>query len=108
MYVAYKDISDNILFSDMKSISKVLRELRGINEWFELGLALGLEYSTLNGIKTDNTTVNECKREMVRSWLQKKDKCTPPSWQALVAALKDRLVERNDIAEQIEQKYKEL
>ena len=91
----------------MKSISKVLRELTEINEWFELGLALGLGYPTLNGIETDKTTVNERKREMVRSWLQKKDGCTP-SWQALVAALKDRLVERNDIAEQIEQKYKEL
>ena len=87
----------------MKSI---LRELSGITkEWFELGLALGLEYSTLNGIKADNTALNEYKREMVSSWLQKKDGCIP-SWQALVTALNDCLVKRCDVAEQIKQKYK--
>ena len=84
----------------------VLRELSEItNEWFMLGLVLGLKDSTLNCIETDNTTVDERKREMVRSWLQKKDKCTP-SWQALVMALKDSLVQRHDVAEKIKQKYK--
>lgn len=85
----------------------VLRELSEItNEWFMLGLVLGLKDSTLKGIKTDNTNVQECKEEMVRSWLQRKDECTPPSWQALVEALKDTLVKRNDVAEKIKQKYK--
>ena len=90
----------------MDSFVDVLRELSEItNKWFELGLALGLKYSTLNGIETDKTTVDERKREMVRSWLQKKDECTPPSWQALVEALKDTLVQHIDVAENIEQKY---
>ena len=93
-----------ILFSDMDSFVDVLRELSEITDmWFELGLVLGLKESTLNGIKTDNTTVRECKREMVKSWLQKKDKCTP-SWQALVKALKDTLVQHTDVAEKIKQK----
>ena len=84
----------------------VLHELSEItNEWFMLGLVLGLKDSTLKGIKTDNTNVQECKEEMVRSWLQRKDECTP-SWPALVAALKDTLVKRNDVAEKIKQKYK--
>ena len=94
-----------ILFSDMKSIQTVLRELSEItHEWFNLGLALGLEYATLNGIETDKQTVDERKREMVRSWLQKKDGCTP-SWQDLVKALGDDLVKRCDVAKQIKQKY---
>ena len=89
----------------MDSFVDVLRELNDItNKWFELGLALGLKYSTLNGIETDNTTVDKRKREMVRSWLQKKDECTP-SWQALVEALKDTLVQHIDVADNIEQKY---
>ena len=87
----------------MKSI---LRELSGITtEWFELGLALGLEDSTLSRIKTDNTALNEYKRELVRSWLQQKDGCKP-SWEALVEALEDDLVKRCDVAKQIKQKYK--
>lgn len=94
-----------ILFSDMDSFVDVLRELSEITDkWFELGLVLGLKDSTLNGIKTDNTTVHERKREMVKSWLQKKDKCTP-SWLALVEALKDTLVQHTVVAEKIEQKY---
>ena len=84
----------------------VLHELSEItNEWFMLGVVLGLKYSTVNGIKTDNTTVQERKQEMVRNWLQKKDKCAP-SWQALVKALKDSLVQCHDVAEKIKQKYK--
>lgn len=83
----------------------VLRELSEITDkWFGLGLALGLKDSTLRGIETDKITVDERKREMARSWLQKKDKCTP-SWLALVEALKDTLVQHTVVAEKIEQKY---
>ena len=93
-------ISDNPIFS---AIPDVLRELSEItNDWFNLGLVLNLEDSTLRRIVTDNKTVDERKREMVRSWLQQKDGC---SWQALVTALEDRLVKRRDVAEQIKQKY---
>ena len=85
----------------------VLHELSEItNEWFMLGFVLGLKDPTLNGIKINNTDVHKCKQEMVRSWLQKKDECTPPSWPALVKALKNTLVQRNDVAEKIKQKYK--
>lgn len=86
----------------MDSIPDVLRELSEITNWFQLGLALNLKYSTLSSIETDKKTVDERKREMVRSWLQQKDGC---SWQALVTALEDRLVKRHDVAEQIKQKY---
>ena len=74
------------------------------HEWFNLGLVLGLKDSTLSGIETDKQPVDERKREMVRSWLQQKDGCKP-SLQALVEALKDDLVKRCDVAEQIKQKY---
>ena len=93
-----------ILFSDMVAVLHELSEIT--NEWFVLGLVLGLKDSTLNGIKTDNTNVHDCKQEMVRSWLQEKDKCTPPSWPALVEALKHTLVQRNDVAKKIKQNYK--
>lgn len=99
-------ISDNPIFSDTDAIPDVLRELSEItNDWFNLGFALNLKDSTLSSIETDKKTVDERKREMVRSWLRQKDGCKP-SWQALVIALEDRLVKRRDVAEQIKQKYK--
>ena len=95
-----------ILFSDMESTRDVLHELSEItHEWFNLGLALNLKVSTLSSIETDKRTVDEHKREVMRSWLQKKDGCKP-SWQALVTALEDRLVKRPDVAHQIKPKYK--
>ena len=91
----------------MESIADVLRELSEItNDWFNLGLALQLKYSTLSVIETDMRTVDERKRNMVRSWLQQKDDCKPASWQALVEALEDPLVKRRDVATQIKKKYK--
>jgi len=83
----------------------VLRELKEVTqEWYELGLLLGLKCSTLETIKATNQTANECKRTMVVSWLQKKDDSSP-SWQALVTALRDSLFNRPDIANQIEQNH---
>lgn len=89
----------------MNALVNVLRELKEVtHEWYELGLLLGLECSTLETIKANNQTVKECKRTMVISWLQKKDKSSP-SWQALVTALRDPLVNYPDIANLIEQNY---
>ena len=100
-------ISDNPIFSDTDSIRDVLRELCEItDDWFNLGLALNLKDATLSSIETDKETVDECKRKMVRSWLQQKDDCKPASWQALVEALEDPLVKRRDVATQIKKKYK--
>jgi len=96
---------DILIFSDTNALVNALRELKEVtHEWYELGLILGLEYSTLETIKANNQTVQERKRTMVASWLQKKDNSSP-SWQALVTALRDPLVNRLDIAKQIEQNH---
>jgi len=96
---------DILIFSGTIALVNVLRELKEVtHEWYELGLLLGLECSTLETIKATNQTVKECKRTMVVSWLQKKDNSSP-SWQALVIALRDPLVNCPDIANQIEQNY---
>ena len=102
----YKTLHLAILtFSDMSALVNVLRELRKVtHEWYDLGLLLGLEYSTLETIKASNQSLKECQRSMVIGWLQKKGK-SEPSWQGLVKALRDALVDRPDIAKQIEQKY---
>ena len=83
----------------------VLCELEGIaEEWFDLGLCLGLKNSTLKAIEENESKVAKCKREMVISWLRMKDNSTP-SWQALVSALKKPIVGRRDIACQIKKTH---
>ena len=93
------------LISDTNALKEVLGELIGItNEWRYLGLALGLKKPTLDAIKVDNADVKDRMLEMVTSWLQKKDESLP-SWQALVKALRDPLVNRTDIANTINDKF---
>ena len=72
-------------------------------KWMRLGLALGLRYPTLEGIKI-NCDVDDCKLEMLVKWLNKTDECEP-SWNVLVMALKQPTVEHYVIAEAIEKKY---
>ena len=62
------------------------------NEWFELGIHLGLKHSTLKRIEGENQrAVSRCKIDMIQAWLRKEDqvieKCGP-TWRQLIHALK--------------------
>ena len=67
------------------AITKVVR-------WTLLGLALGLDYSTLQRIDWEKMgRIEECKMEMLSSWLQQKDDVVEkalPSWSVLETALR--------------------
>ena len=56
-----------------------------VNEWYELGLQLGVEDAKLEEIERKNPgNLNACRRNMFRAWLR----ITPnPSYQQLVEAL---------------------
>ena len=93
----------------------VISELFEVTRWFDLGLALGLNYRpTLESIKIENRErVDDCKRDMTLAWLQMQDnvrKKGPPSWRTLVAALRTRplVADYADIAEGIAQAHKML
>ena len=68
-----------------------MKALRNVNNWFDLGLALGLKQPTLQGIK-DQHKPKDHKREMLTKWLNQVDGCRP-SWEALVEALGSSTVE---------------
>ena len=61
-------------------------------QWTPLGLALSLDYSTLQKIEREKMgRIEECKMEMLSAWLQQKDDVVEealPSWSALEAALR--------------------
>ena len=73
-------------------------------KWKALGLQLGLKKPTLEGIEADKRDVADCKMEMLSKWLKQVDN-SKPSWNSLVAALRNVLVEGSDIAKAIEAKY---
>ena len=77
--------------------------LQGITkEWDDLAEALGLPDSDIDAIKINNPSdVKQCVKEVVDQWLKGKGS-ESPSWTNLCTALKDPLVNRKDLASNIE------
>ena len=81
----------------------VLHITGSLIRWMDLGVELGLSYSTLKTIQVEEREkVRDCLREMLVAWLQKRDKVSTvgePSWSVLRAAL--RMIEENELADSI-------
>ena len=65
--------------------------IRGLVNWEELGLQLGLLYLTLKRINIEQRgIISSCKLEMLSAWLQRQDNVVQkgvPSWSVLRTAL---------------------
>ena len=75
----------------IKDLAKV-RQLtfQASSKWRDIGLDLGLESGTLDKIKHDFQSADDCYREMLSVWLKK---ITPaPSVETLIATLKQPYV----------------
>ena len=93
----------SILHVGIDDLADVLRYVIGILDlWEDLGMALKLTQGKLGEIKSNNTTVRERMKDMLRAWLSGQGSGPKPSWQGLCTALRDRLVQRGDLAEEIE------
>ena len=70
----------------------MLGVIRDLNDWKDLGLQLGLLYSTLKRIDLEQRGfINSCRIDMLSAWLQQQDNVSQkgvPSWSVLRAALK--------------------
>ena len=56
---------------DTSHLGVIKRHLRGLTDWLELGLDLGIEYSLLDNIDEDKGgDVEKCKTAMLHSWLE--------------------------------------
>ena len=75
------------LFDGVREVSshELLNELKDIDDWFELGVYLGVPDHKLRKIEQDccYMDVEECKMEMILLWRQ----MTVPTWGAIVNAL---------------------
>ena len=63
-----------VLITAENDLCDVLAVIRDLNDWKDLGLQLGLLYSTLKKIDLEERgIINSCKIEMLSAWLQQQD-----------------------------------
>ena len=76
-------------------------ELRGVTEWFSLGVQLKIPTDELMIIRKDHRYTHDCRLEMLIRWEQLEE----PTWTKLVTALVN--IGRRDLAVKIAKKYGE-
>ena len=80
-----------------------MKHLESCNRWHRLGLELGLLFSTLERIKLDNATVEDCMMAMLNAWLSKQDHVGlkgSPTYKQLIRAL--RSISEDNVADKME------
>ena len=88
----------------MSDLSCVFEELLDANhKWFNLGLKLKLNATTLVCVRDQYSDPSEALREMLLHWLKMVD--PPPTWEGLACALESRTVGEPRLAEQLRTKY---
>ena len=103
MYVKNCMIFYILFFTGTRDLRRVYFAITKVVHWTPLGLALGLDYSTLERIEMEKMgRIEECKMEMLSAWLQQKDDVVEealPSWSTLQTAL--RKIGENKIANEL-------
>ena len=95
-------ITDNLTIDDLSEVLNEIWDAR--SKWKLIGLQLHFKMTDLEPIEmTRKGAVDECFIEMLTLWLRRAD--PPPTWSALVAALKRRMVGFQDLAKQVESKF---
>ena len=91
----------------MPELPGLLAELHDVAaKWYNIGLYLvpPITNGTLDTIKANcRGECGDCLREMLSCWLKKGD--PKPSWEAVVAALRNPVVGEERLAQTLEQKY---
>ncbi len=98
------------LFSSLHTVMLGPSDLRAVltellpasADWYTIGLALNMDPGTLDGIEGPYKRPRDCLREMLKEWLSTSP---DPSWEGLIAALRDPVVGKHTLARQLETKY---
>ncbi len=87
--------------SDLRAVLTEL--LPASANWYNIGLALDMDPGTLDAMKVGTyKDPRDCLREMLKEWLSTSP---DPSWEGLIAALRDPVVGKETLARQLEAKY---
>ncbi len=89
---------NQLCIDDLQDVFSLL--IKATDDWYELGLALGIPVDTLEGIDSNKNSNQDCLREMLTHWLRSSPSCT---WSDICNGLRSDTVKQ---ADKIEDKYK--
>ena len=99
MYWVMFCLSGQLSVDDLAAVQRKLYDVN--TKWYNLGLELGLRPPTLDSIDAKyNSDPSQCFRQVLKEWLNGVN--PPPTWQAMVNALKSPTVSQYKLAEQIQ------
>ena len=91
--------ADRLSVDDLAAVQRKVYAAK--TEWYNLGLELGLRFSTLDSIDARySNDPSRCFCQVLKEWL--KGINPPPTWHAMVNALKSPTVAQSHLAEQIQ------
>ena len=80
----------------------MLDELHPVRaSWYNIGLQLDIPHTTLDCFKQNYSDQTDLMCEVLKHWLD----TAVPSWEAVVTALRSSIVDKKNVAEQLESKY---
>ena len=86
----------------LKALVNELHPVRA--SWFKIGLELDIPHTELICFRQMHSDFSDSLCEMLMHWLKAADD-PPPSWEAVVTALRSPLVNERSVATQLESKY---
>ena len=87
------------------TLKALLNELHSVRlKWYNIGLELDIPYTELNCFRKMYSDPSDSLREVLICWL-KTAVDPPPSWEAVVSALRSLIVNEMNVAAQLESKY---
>ena len=87
------------------SLKALLTELHPVRaNWYNIGLHLDIPYTTLDCFMQKYVDPLDLMREMLKHWINTSVD-PPPTWEAVITALRSPLVNKKNVAAQLESKY---
>ncbi len=104
LYAVEDDQGDThqLCIDDLQDIYS--RIIKAKKDWFDIGLALGIQADTLEGIESNKNSDKARLREMLTHWLRSSPSRT---WKDICDALRSDTVRQDVLADAIEGKYHE-
>ncbi len=87
--------------SDFPAVCAALRE--GRYKWQQIGIELGLSYEDLVNLQDEYRLSERCLSHMIHMWLSRRS--LRPTWESLIAALREITVGEEGLAADIEEMY---
>jgi hypothetical protein len=86
-----------LTIDDLRTVQRDVWEAR--TKWYNIGLELDVDFSTLDAIRRDNYDIDSCFTEMLTMWLKRVN--PPPTWSAMVEALRSPTVGYEHLTEHV-------